>query len=60
MFSLREWHYLRRFRRIRWYGLVGRSVSLWVDFEVSKPTPGPELFSQPVDQDITLAIAPAP
>ena len=29
----REWHYLRRTRRC---GLAGGSVSLWVNFEVSK------------------------
>jgi hypothetical protein len=56
----REEHYIRGIRR---YGLVGASVLLEIDFEVSKVHAKSRvfLFSVPVDKDTELSdTSPAP
>jgi hypothetical protein len=49
-----EWHYSRRIGRC---GLVGRSISLGLGFEISKAqaSPSMSLFLLPVDLDVKLS-----
>jgi hypothetical protein len=56
---IKEWHYLKRIRRIRRCGLVEGSASQDMFFEVSKPTPDPvsppPSHPLPVNHDVELS-----